>query len=65
MTVHLEPVGADQVLLVEHGVVGTEEVEILELKYEILNICINNNICTRILSYYDVTQSDISHKCNK
>ena len=33
MTVHLEPVGADQVLLVEHGVVGTEEVEVLELKY--------------------------------
>ena len=32
MTVHLEPIGADQVLLVEHGVVGTEEVEVLELK---------------------------------
>ena len=33
VAVHLEPVGADQVLLVEHGVVGTEEVEVLELKY--------------------------------
>ena len=33
MTVHLKPVGADQVLLVEHGVVRTEEVEVLELKY--------------------------------
>ena len=32
MAVHLEPVGADQVLLVEHGVVRTQKVEILELK---------------------------------
>ena len=32
MTVHLEPVGADKMLLVEHCVVGAEEVKILELK---------------------------------
>jgi len=32
LAVHLEPVGADQVLLVEHGVVGAEEAEVLELK---------------------------------
>ena len=33
VAVHLEPVGADQVLLVKHGVVGTEEVEVLKLKW--------------------------------
>ena len=32
MTVHLEPVGADEMLLVKHRVIGTQEVEILELK---------------------------------
>ena len=32
VAVDLKPVGADQVLLVEHGVVGTQEVEILKLK---------------------------------
>jgi hypothetical protein len=32
VAVHLEPVGADQVLLVEDCVVRTEEMEILELK---------------------------------
>ena len=32
VAVHLEPVGADQVLLVEHGVVRAEEVEVLELR---------------------------------
>jgi hypothetical protein len=32
VTVHLEPVGADQVLLVKHRVIRTQEVEILELK---------------------------------
>ena len=32
VAVHLEPVGADQVLLVEHGVVRAQEVEVLELK---------------------------------
>ena len=32
MTVHLEPVGADEVLLVEDSIVGAEEVEVLELE---------------------------------
>ena len=32
VAVHLEPVGADEVLLVKHGVIRAEEVEILELK---------------------------------
>ena len=32
VTVDLEPVCADQVLLVKHRVVGAEEVEILKLK---------------------------------
>jgi hypothetical protein len=32
VAVHLEPVGADQVLLVEDCVVRAQEVEILELK---------------------------------
>ena len=32
MTVDLEPVGADEVLLVEHRVVRAQEVEVLELK---------------------------------
>ncbi len=32
VAVHLEPVGADQVLLVEDRVVRAEEVKILELK---------------------------------
>jgi hypothetical protein len=32
VAVHLEPVGADQMLLVKHGVIRTQEVEILELK---------------------------------
>ena len=35
MTVHLEPVGADEVLLVEDRVVGAEEVEVLELEEEL------------------------------
>ena len=32
VTVHLEPVGTHQVLLVEHGVVGAQEPKVLELK---------------------------------
>jgi hypothetical protein len=36
VTVHLEPVGADEVLLVEDGVVRAEEVEILELKERLI-----------------------------
>ena len=32
VAVDLEPVGADQVLLIEHGVVRAQEVEILKLK---------------------------------
>ena len=32
LAVDLEPVGADEVLLVEHGVVRAQEVEVLELK---------------------------------
>ena len=32
LAVDLEPVGADQVLLVEHGVVRAQEAEILKLK---------------------------------
>ena len=36
MTVDLEPVGADEVLLVEHRVVRAQEVEVLELKWQIL-----------------------------
>jgi len=31
LAVHIEPVGADQVLLVEHRVVRAEEMEVLEL----------------------------------
>jgi len=31
MTVDLEPVCADKMLLVKHGVIGTQEVEILKL----------------------------------
>ena len=34
MTVDLEPVCADEMLLVKHGVIGTQEVEILKLKTE-------------------------------
>ena len=34
LAVHIEPVGADEVLLVEDGVVGAEEVEVLELGAE-------------------------------
>ena len=37
VTVHLEPVGADEVLLVEDSVVGAKEVEILELKIKVLS----------------------------
>ena len=32
LAVDLEPVGADQVLLVEHCVVGAQETEVLKLK---------------------------------
>jgi hypothetical protein len=32
LTVYIEPVGADQVLLVEYGVVRAEEVEVLKLE---------------------------------
>ena len=32
MAVHLEPVGADKMMVVKHGVIGTQEVEILKLK---------------------------------
>ena len=37
VAVHFEPVGADEVLLVEDSVVGAEEVEILELKIKVLS----------------------------
>ena len=36
LAVHIEPVGADQVLLVEHRVVRAEEMEVLELKTGVL-----------------------------
>ena len=36
LAVNVEPVGADKVLLVEDGVIRAEEVEILELKRQIL-----------------------------
>ena len=32
LTVHVKPVGADKVLLVEDGVIRAEEVEVLELR---------------------------------
>jgi hypothetical protein len=32
LTVHIEPVCADEMLLVEHCVIRTQEVKILELK---------------------------------
>ena len=35
VTIHLEPVGTDQVLLIEHRVVGAQEVEVLKLQQEI------------------------------
>ena len=36
LAVHIKPVGADQVLLVEHRVVRAEEMEVLELKTGVL-----------------------------
>jgi hypothetical protein len=32
LAVHVEPVGANEMLLVKHGVVRAQEVEVLELK---------------------------------
>ena len=50
--VHLEPVGTDEVLLVEHGVVRAQESEVLKLKKKnlIIRSDLYNTVGTRSLN---------------